>query len=61
MPRWFAEYLLHHQRIDIDEAQLEQMQRQHCNLLVFAAVGRKLSAFAIEDEAVDAIPMVSST
>jgi hypothetical protein len=33
----------------LDQAKLEQVQREHRNFLIFTAIGRELSAFAVMD------------
>jgi hypothetical protein len=33
----------------LDQAKLEQVQREHCNFLIFTAIGREISAFAVMD------------
>jgi hypothetical protein len=42
----------------LDQAKLEQVQREHRNFLIFTAIGRELSAFAVKDEIVGAIPVL---
>jgi hypothetical protein len=37
---------------------LEQVQREHRNFLIFTAIGRELSAFAVKDKIVGAIPVL---
>ena len=38
LPSWFGENLLDHKCVDVDERELDQVQRQHTDLLVVAAV-----------------------
>ena len=49
--------MLQHERVDIDERDLEEMEGQHSDFLVFQAVGGHLTAFAIEDEIVGTVPV----
>ncbi len=50
--------MLQHQRVDIDQADLEQMEAQHRQFLVLQLVCRHLAPFAEEDEAVGAVPVL---
>src|SRR4029077_3253801 len=43
---------LDHQGVDVDKADLQQVKRQHSELLVLQVIGSDLTAFAVEDEAV---------
>jgi hypothetical protein len=43
---------LDHQGVDVDKADLQQVRRQHSELLVLQVVGSDLTAFAVEDKAV---------
>src|SRR5260370_25179175 len=47
---------LDHQGVDVDKADLQQVKRQHSELLVLQVVGSDLTAFAVEDEAVGSVP-----
>jgi hypothetical protein len=47
---------LDHQGVDVDKAYLQQVKRQHSELLVLQVVGSDLTAFAVEDEAVGPVP-----
>ena len=49
--------LLDEQRIDVDQADLEQMQTEHRDLLQGDLAGSEVAAFAVEDEIVGAIPI----
>jgi hypothetical protein len=49
---------LNHQGVDIDQAGLEQVQRQDGDLLVVESVGRDLPALAIENELIGAVPVL---
>jgi hypothetical protein len=40
----------------VDKAYLQQVKRQHSELLVLQVVGSDLTAFAVEDEAVGSVP-----
>ncbi len=44
--------------IGVDQADLQQVQRQHVQLLVFLPVARQLPALAEEDEPVGAVPIL---
>ena len=48
--------ILNHERVDVDEANLQQMEGKNRDLLVFKAVRRDLAALAKEDKAVRAVP-----
>ena len=50
--------MLDHQRIDVDQAYLQQVQREHAEFHVLLAVARHLAALAEEDEAVGAVPVL---
>ena len=56
-PCRIGQHALDHQRVHVDQAVLQQMQRQHGQLLVFQLVGRHLAALAIKDERVGAVPI----
>jgi hypothetical protein len=47
---------LDHQRVDVDERGLEDVQGEHPEFWLVAAVGRELAALAVRDHAVDAVP-----
>jgi len=55
-PRRLLEHALKHQRVDVDEARLQQVQGEDRDLLVLDAVRGDLAALAEEDEAVGAVP-----
>jgi hypothetical protein len=42
--------------VDVDKADLQQVERQHCEFLVLQVVGSDLTAFAVKDEAVGSVP-----
>lgn len=50
-PRRLLEHALQHQRVDVDQARLQQVQREHGKLLILEPVGRDLAALAEKDEA----------
>jgi hypothetical protein len=56
-PCRIGKHMLQHERVDIDERDLEEMEGQHSDFLVFQAVGGHLTAFAIEDEIVGTVPV----
>jgi hypothetical protein len=45
----------------VDEAELQQVQREHRDFLIFTAIGRELSAFAVKDEIISALFPFSTT
>ena len=47
LPRGLPEYLLNHQRVHGDEADLEQVQREHQQFLVVQLVRGELAPLAI--------------
>ena len=55
-PARFGEHALQHQRIDVDQAGLQQVQRMHRRLLVVQPVAGDLAALAEEDEPVGGVP-----
>jgi hypothetical protein len=52
---------LDHERVDVDKADLQQVQRQHGEFLVLQIVGRKLTAFAVKDFATNGIASTANT
>jgi transposase-like protein len=60
-PGGLTEHPLQHQGIDIDQGVLEQMQREHRQLLVFAPIRGNLSAFAKEDKIIRAVPILDDS
>ncbi len=50
--------MLKHQRVDVNQRVLQEVQRQHRQFLILLSVGRDLTAFAKRDEVVDAVPML---
>jgi len=54
-PDRLAEDTLDHERMDVNETVLQQMEAQHGRLLIFQAVGGDLAAAAVEDEVVGRI------
>jgi hypothetical protein len=57
-PHRFVQYALQHQRIDVDQARLQQVQRKNRELLILKPVGCDLAALAEKDEAVRAVPVL---
>jgi hypothetical protein len=55
-PFGFGEDVLDHERVDVDERCLQDVQGEHPELLLVAAVGGELAALAVEDHGVDAVP-----
>src|SRR4029434_4681334 len=49
--------MLQHEGVDVDERDLEEMQSEHSDFLIFQATGGHLAAFAIEDEIVRTVPV----
>ena len=56
-PCRIGEDMLQHESVDVDERNLEEMEGEHSDFLVFQAVGSQLTAFAIEDEVVGTVPV----
>jgi hypothetical protein len=56
LPMGLGEDLLEHEGVHVDHAILRQVQRQHADLLVFAAIARHFVATSQIDEAVCAVP-----
>jgi hypothetical protein len=59
-PGRLLEHALKHQRVDVHEARLEQVQGEDRDLLVLDAVRGDLAALAEEDEAVGAVPALDN-
>jgi len=59
LPVGLPQHLLSQQRIDVNQAHLEQMQAEQSQLLVRASVGRDLPAATVEDETVGAVPVLN--
>ena len=55
-PPGLTEHPLNHQSVDIDQANLQQMQRQSCQLLMVTPIASKLTAAPIEDKVIRTIP-----
>src|SRR5712692_4487662 len=58
LPARLTQDPLDHQRVDIDQGTLQEMQRQHRQLLVFPLIGGKFSSFAKENKIVGAVPVL---
>lgn len=57
-PCRLGQHPLQHQRVHIDQAVLQQVQRQHGQFLVLETVAGYLAAFAEEDEAMGPVPVL---
>src|SRR5207248_613690 len=57
LPRGLCEHLLDHQGIDIYQTDLEQVEREHADLLVLPFIAGELAALAIQNEIVGAVPV----
>jgi len=57
-PSRLRQHALEHESVDVHQADLEQMQREHRQLLFVEAIGADLTALAVEDEAVGAVPVL---
>jgi hypothetical protein len=55
-PLRFREDLLKEEGVDVDEGGLEQVQREHGDLLVFLVGAGELAALAVEEDLVGAVP-----
>ena len=53
-PLRLRQHLLKHERIDIDHAVLQQVQRQHADLVILASIAHQLAPAGEEDEVVGA-------
>jgi hypothetical protein len=60
-PIGLAQHTLDHERVDVDKADVQQVQRQHGEFLVLQIVGRKLTAFAVKDFATNGIASTANT
>lgn len=52
------EYLLNQQGIDIDQTDLQEVQRECRQLLLIQPVGGKIAALAVKDETVGPVPVL---
>jgi hypothetical protein len=50
--------LLQHQGVDIHHAILEQMQGEHADFMIFAAIAGHFAATSEEDKIVGAVPLL---
>jgi hypothetical protein len=57
-PGWFGEDLLDDEGVDEHERCLEEVHREHRDLLVFAVLAGQLGVFAVEDELEAAVPVL---
>ncbi len=57
LPRGLCEHLLDHQGVDIHQADLEEMDREHTDLLLLSGIARELAALAIEDKRIGTVPV----
>ena len=53
-----CQYFLDHQRIDVDHAVLDQVQREHADLVILAAVARHFTPAGKEHEVGRAVPLL---
>ena len=53
-----GEHLLDHEGVHVDHAVLQQVQAEHAQLLVLAAVAGELAPAGEEDEVVGAVPVL---
>ena len=60
LPMGLGQDFLHHERIDVDHAVLQKVQRQHADLLVFAPVAGHLAPAGKIDKIVGAIPALDN-
>ena len=58
-PLWLGQGLLEHQGVDINHTILKQMQREHADLMVLAAIARELAMASEENEIISAIPLLN--
>ena len=56
LPVRLRQHLLEHERVDIDHAVLQRMQRQHAHLVILTVVAHEFTAAGEEDEVIGAIP-----
>lgn len=56
LPLGFVQDLLHHQGVDVNQADLKQVQTEHLHLLVLEPIAGKLAPFAVQDEVVGTVP-----
>ncbi len=57
LPMRLCQYVLDHQRVDIDHAVLNQVQREHADLVVFVTVAGHLTTPGKEHEIRSAVPL----
>jgi hypothetical protein len=56
-PLWLRQHLLQHEGVDVHHAVLEEMQREHADLVILATVAGHFAAAGEEDEVVGAVPL----
>ena len=57
-PLGLRQHLLKHKRVDIDHAVLQQVQRQHADLVILASIAHQLAPAGEKDEVVGAVPLL---
>jgi hypothetical protein len=55
-PLRLIQHLLDHQGININKTELQQVERENGNLLVFQIIGRHFPTFAKVDRTIDPVP-----
>ena len=58
MPSRRRDHILDHQRVDVDKAELEEVERKDADLLIFQTIGRDLAALPEEQKAIDRVPVL---
>ncbi len=57
LPGWLCQHILNQQGIDIDQTDLQQVQREHRQFLIRRPVAGKFSVFAIKNKIIGAVPV----
>jgi hypothetical protein len=57
-PVWFGHNALDHERVDVHQADLEQMKAQHRNLLIVNSVAGNLAATCKVDKRIRTVPVL---
>lgn len=57
-PRWLVQDSLDHERVDVNQADLQEMQRQHGDLLILNSIRGDFAAPPVQDEIVAIVPVL---
>ena len=57
-PLWLAQHILYQDRVDVDQAELEQMQRENRQLLFLQTIRRDFPALPVHNEGIRTVPIL---